>query len=260
MLILIAGGRGTAGRVLTRHARAAGHQVRVLTHARVRDHGEVSMLAGDLRDGTGLADAVSGVDAVVDLSNPAVATRRAATRFFTAGTRQLFEAEKRAGVRHHLTLSIVGVDAMPSGYYRAKVAQERTVQDCSRATGVGHTIVRVTQFHDFAALALRRFRLGPLVLAPPLHIRPVHLDDVAHYLLGVLESGPAEYAEELSGPRDEELLDMVRRLATATDRRLLVGPAPLAGAVGRANQADALRPRAGQRGTIDFQTWLKEQS
>ena len=106
---------------------------------------------------------------------------------------------------------------------------------------------------------LRQFKAGPLVLTPPLHVRPVHLDDVAAHLLRLLARAPAGLAEALSGPRDEELVDMTRRLVTRTRRRLLVVPAPLVGAVRRANNADALRPSGGVRGTITFDTWLDQQ-
>ena len=260
MQILIAGGTGTAGRVLTRWALEAGHRVTVLSRSEP-DHAVMgaTYLVGNLLDGTGLDVAMRGVDAVVDLSNIATASRAAATRFFTQGTKQLIAAEQRAGVDHHLSVSIVGVDALPSGYYQAKVAQEQAVRTASARTGVGHTIARVTQFHDFAALVLRQFRAGPLVLTPPLHVRPVHLDDVAAHLLRLLARAPAGLAEELSGPRDEELVDMTRRLVTRTRRRLLVVPAPLVGAVRRANNADALRPSGGVRGTITFDTWLDQQ-
>ena len=260
MHILIPGGTGTAGRVFTRRARDAGHQVIVLSRTKPdHPHPGVTHLVGNLLDGTGLDTAMRGVDAVVDLSNIPTANRATATRFFTRGTDQLINAEQRAGVKHHLTVSIVGVDILPSGYYQAKVAQEHAVRAASARTGVDHTIARVTQFHDFAALLLRQFRAGPLVLAPPLHVRPVHLDDVAAHLLRLLALGPAGAAEELSGPRDEELIDMTRRLVARTRRRLLVLPAPLVGATRRANNAHALRPSGGVRGTITFDTWLDQQ-
>lgn len=260
MHILIVGGTGTAGRVLTRHALIAGHRVRVLTRTRPSQPlRPAETVIGNLTTGDGLTTAVRDVDAVVDLSNTTEASRRAATHFFTEGTRRLFAAETAAGVRHHLTLSIVGVDALPSGYYQAKLAQERAVQTASQDTGIGHTIARVTQFHDFAATTLQRFRVGPIVLAPALQVRPVHLDDVAEYLLRLLDQPPAGFAEELGGPHDEQLDDMTRRLARATGRRLAVLPAPLPRAVRRANQAGVLRPSAGIRGGIGFDQWLQEQ-
>lgn len=260
MHLLIAGGTGTAGRVLARHAAEAGHRVTVLSRTPpTQPSGGITHVSGDLVDGTGLDRAVRDVDAVVDLSNPTATGRRTATAFFTTASTNLIAAERRAGVGHHLSVSIVGIDALPSGYYRAKTAQEQAVRAVSRRTGVGHTIARITQFHDFAATVLQRFRIGPVVVAPPLLIRPVHLDDVARHLLRLLAAGPVGTADELSGPRDENLLDMTRRLAAATGRRLLVVPAPLPGATRRANDAHALRPAGGVHGTLTYDTWLEEQ-
>jgi uncharacterized protein YbjT (DUF2867 family) len=262
MHILIAGGTGTAGRVLARRAVAAGHHTRVLTRTtRSSDAADPDIpvrVQGDLTTGSGLAAAVAGVDAVVDLSNADTVRYSAAAAFFTTATHQLFAAEQRAGVGHHLTLSIVGADEFPSGYYRAKVDQEAAVVTASAATGVGHTIARVTQFHDFAATVLRRFRVGPLVLAPPLRIQPVHLDDVADHLLGLLDHGPVGRAAELGGPEPEDLSDMVRRYGHAVGASARVLAAPLVGDIRRANQRSVLRPRAGVRGGISFEQWLRE--
>ncbi len=262
MHFLIAGGTGTAGRALARRAVSAGHHVRVLTRKPPPTEPSNSdgplHVEGDLITGRGLAAAVAGVDAVVDLSNIDALRYPAAAAFFTTATHQLFAAEERAGVGHHLTLSIVGVDEFPSGYYRAKVEQERAVVTASAATGVGHTIARVTQFHDFAATVLRRFRLGPLVLAPPLRIQPVHLDDVADSLLGLLEQGPVGRAPDLGGPRPEDLSNMVRRYGQAVGASARVLDAPLVGGARRANQRNVLRPRAGVRGSIGFEHWLTE--
>jgi uncharacterized protein YbjT (DUF2867 family) len=201
MQLLIVGGTGTSGRVLTRSAAAAGHHARVLS----RRAGQLGpdgphLVRGDLTTGNGLDEAVDGVDAVVDLSNISTARYRPASAFFTTATDHLFTAEQRANVAHHLTLSIVGVDRFPSAYYRAKLDQEAAVTAASARTGVGHSIVRVTQFHDFAALVLQRFRFRRLVLAPPLHSQPVHLQDVADHVLAVLTDGPAGYAPRARRP------------------------------------------------------------
>lgn len=260
MHIFIAGGTGAAGHTLARHATAAGHSVTVLSRTPPdRQHPGICYQTGNLLDGSGLDEALRGVDVVVDASNTTAADKKTATRFFTRGTEQLLAAEHRAGVTHHVCVSIVGVDALPSGYYQAKVAQEQAVQTVAGRTGIGHTIARITQFHDFATAVLARFRLGPVVLAPPLKVRPVHLDDVAQHLLTLLADGPVGVAAELSGPRDEDLLDMTRRLAAVSRRRLLILPAPLLGATRSANNAHALRPTGGVHGTITFDTWLEQQ-
>jgi uncharacterized protein YbjT (DUF2867 family) len=260
MQLLIAGGTGTSGRVFARRAAAAGHHPRILTRhvSRPAPDGQ-QLVQGDLTTGVGLDDAVDGVDAVVDLSNIGTARYKPAATFFTTATDHLFSAEQRAGVTHHLTLSIVGVDRFPSPYYRAKLDQEAAVTAASSRTGVGHSIVRVAQFHDFAALVLQRFRIRRLVLAPPLHSQPVHLDDVADHLLGVLTDGPAMgRAPELGGPQPEDVPDMVRRYAQLVDPTVRVLPAPLLGAARRANNAGVLRPTNGVRGERTFDQWLSE--
>jgi len=259
MQLLVAGGTGTSGRVLARRAAAAGHHPRVLARSTSRGTTDRQRLVhGDLTTGAGLDEAVDGVDAVVDLSNISTARYQPAKAFFTTATDHLFAAEQRAGTPHHLTLSIVGVDRFPSAYYRAKLDQEAAVVAASIRTGVGHSIVRVTQFHDFAALVLQRFRFGRLVVAPPLHSRPVHLDDVADHLLDVLTHGPAGHAPELGGPQPLYVPDMVRKYARLVDPTVRVLPAPLFGAARRANNSGVLRPVAGVRGERTFDQWLME--
>ncbi len=262
MHILLAGGTGTAGRVLAAHAVRAGHHVRVLSRRAPSGPTTdgVEQVTGDLLSGAGLAEAVAGVDAVVDLSNTTTARRGPATAFFTTGTRRLVEAEAAAGVGHHVVVSIVGVERFPSAYYRAKREQELTALDEAERTGVGCTVARVTQFHDFAVTVAERFRVGRLVLAPPLLVRPVHLDDVADHLLGLAAAGPVGYAEELGGPQEEELSDLVRRYAAAVREPLHVRALPLVGALGRANRAGVLRPASGARGARTFDDWLEEVS
>jgi uncharacterized protein YbjT (DUF2867 family) len=257
MRILLAGGTGTAGRVLAARARDAGHEVRVLArHAADPPREGVESVVGDLTTAAGLDEAVAGMDAVVDLSNRVTVREEPAAAFFTAATHHLFAAEQRAGVRHHVVVSIVGIDHFPTGYYRAKLAQEAAAAAAAERTGVGHTIARVTQFHDFAAQTLPRLRVGPLVLAPGLHLQPVHLRDVADHLLGLLNAGPAGRAPDLGGPQPEELPDMLRRYAAAVGARVRVLPVPLLGSARAANEAGVLRPDDGVRGTLTFEEWL----
>jgi uncharacterized protein YbjT (DUF2867 family) len=260
MRILVVGGTGLAGRVLVQRALAAGHSVRVLSRSAAAEvPAGTELVTGDLVTGTGLTAAVSGMDAVVDLSNAPTARYRPASRFFTTATRHLVAAEQSAGVAHHLLLSIVGVDRFPGGgHYRAKVDQEQALWATAEAAGVGFTIARVTQFHDFAAQTYRWFRVGPVVLASPLHLRPVHLADVADHLLGLLDRPVNGQAPELSGPEALNLLDMTRRYAAAQPRPARVLRLPLPPAVRRANDARVLAPPGGRHGALTFDQWLRE--
>ena len=161
MRLLVAGGTGTAGRAVVQEAVRRGHEVRVLTH-RADGPGRPRPATGRCSCGAtwsrapGLTAALEGVEAVVDVSNIATASHRRAAAFFTAGTTHLVAAGGRAGVRHHVLLSIVGVDGSRLGYYRAKVDQERCLAARAPAAGVGHTVARATQFHDFALQTLER--------------------------------------------------------------------------------------------------------
>ena len=150
---------------------------------------------------------------MVDVSNLVTASRRRAEEFFTAGTAHLVAAGGRAGVRHHVLLSIVGVDGSRLGYYRAKVAQERRLARGRRSAGVGHTVARATQFHDFALQTLERSggagrwswsrRAGPA--GRPRRWRRTCSPSP--------RAEPVGRAPDLAGPRVERLPDLVRRVA-----------------------------------------------
>jgi uncharacterized protein YbjT (DUF2867 family) len=202
---------------------------------------------------------MDGVEAVVDLTNVVTVSHRRATTFFGAVTRNLVAAERVAEVRHHVVLSIAGVDRFPGGYYRAKVDQERVGAAACRQAAITHTVARVAQFHDFAAITAATARLGPLVLVPPLHLRPVHLDDVADHLLDLLEHPVGGHAPELSGPQPEELDDMVRRFTALQSRTTRMVRLPLPGAYGRANAARVLAAPGARQGARTFALWLTEQ-
>jgi uncharacterized protein YbjT (DUF2867 family) len=259
MRILVAGGTGTSGLVIVRRAAEAGHTVRVLSRTadRMPDVLGVEHVAGDLRTGAGLAEAVGGMDVVIDVSNVATPFYRPAARFFVEATQQLVAAERRVGVAHHLVLSIAGVDRVDSGYYRAKVDQERVAYRETERAGIGCTVARVSQFHDFAALIFHSYRLGPVVLVPALHLQPVHLDDVAEHLL-TLAGGPPGRARDLIGPQPEELPDMMERYAATQPGRVRLVRLPLPAGYRRANEAGALKPADSLRGHKTYAEWLAE--
>jgi len=204
MRIAVAGATGTVGTHIAEAVRARGDEVVVLT----RGSGV------DLVTGSGLSDALVGVDAVIDAANITTLSAGEATKFFTAATGNLAAAATAEGVRHVVLLSIVGIDRNPHDYYAGKLAQERTL----RSRGVPATIVRATQFHEFAGQIATRAKFGPLQLAPRARTQPIAAAEVGTHLARIAAGDPQELVE-LAGPREEQLDDMVRRYARAHGAR-----------------------------------------
>ena len=174
--------------------------------------------------------------------------------FFAGATRNLLSAESRSGITHHIALTIVGADAAPDGYYAGKLSQERLIE----AGDVPWTILRATQFHEYAALMFATVRAGPLHAAPRARVQPIAVREVAEHLVGLAEAGPGGRVTELAGPREESLSRMVLAYARAIGHR---GPLPeisLPGAFGRAQRNGSLLPKPGATlGVQTFDEWLE---
>ena len=196
MRVAVAGGTGLTGRHVVDSLTSAGQEPVVLS----RSSGV------DLVTGGGLAAALAGVDAVIDVSNVTTTRRAAAERFFTAATTHLRDAAAAAGVGHYVLLSIVGVDRVDLGYYAGKRRQEQLLA----AGRVPWTVLRATQFHEFAEQVLERLR-GPVAVIPAMRSRPVAVAEVADALVEAVITGPVDgYATELAGPEVLWLADMAR--------------------------------------------------
>lgn len=235
MKIAVAGGTGVVGRHVVDVARERGHDVVVLTRS-----------AGvDLTTGAGLAERLAGVDAVVDTSNQTSQKRAESEAFFGGVTRSL----QAAGAPNVVALSIVGVDVVPSGYYAGKRLQERLLAEGA----VPWSVLRATQFHEFAEQALDFARIGPLSLVPRMVTQPVAAREVGEALVGVAEAGPSGRVPDLAGPEVHDLVDLARRVAHG--RRVV--PVRLPGAAGRAMRSGGLLPTSdGPRGAVTFDAWL----
>ncbi|CCH76464.1 conserved hypothetical protein [Nostocoides japonicum T1-X7] len=243
MRIAVAGGTGAIGQHVVREARARGHEPVVLA----RSEGV------DLTTGSGLEDRLVDVATVVDVTNIASQSRTKATAFFETVTRTLQEAERRAGVGHHLALSIVGIDRVSMGYYQAKLAQEHVVE----SGPVPCTILRATQFYEFVEQALRFAAIGPVSLVPRFPDQPVAAADVAATLLDQVESGPSGRVPDLAGPAVLDLLDLARRVNAAKGLGRRIVPVRMPGRAGRAMRAGGLLPDSdGPRGATTFDEWL----
>lgn len=243
MRIAVAGGTGIAGTHVVEVARERGHDVAILT----RGNGV------DLMTGAGLREALAGVDTVIDMSNRSTLKTDESVSFFAGATRSLLAAGRVAGVRHHVAISIVGVDAAPEGYYAGKVAQERLVAEGA----VPWTIVRATQFHEFAAMMFASAKVGPVHLAPRARTQPIAAREVAEHLVTTAVGEPLGRAPELAGPQEESLVEMVRAYARAIGHRGHLPAVSLPGAMGRAQRSGALLPGPDAvLGTQTYAEWL----
>lgn len=205
MKIAVAGGTGVVGRPTVETARAAGHDVVVLS----RSHG-VDLVSGD-----GLEGALTDVDVVIDVASIETLKAADSIEFFTAATGNLADAAAEAGVSHLVLLSIVGIDRIPYDYYAGKVAQEKVVE----ASRVPWTIQRATQFHEFAEQLFARAKVGPLHIAPNARTQPVAAAEVAERLVALAVAGPQGRVRDLAGPREEQLAEMIRAFARRTGYR-----------------------------------------
>lgn len=244
MRIAVVGGTGTVGRHVVAAAADAGHEVVVLS----RSNGT------DVSTGAGLDAALAGVDAVIDVSNLATTlSAKKSIAFFETAAHHLLAAEDRAGVAHHVVLSIVGIDDIDTSYYAGKLAQERAVA----AGSVPSTVVRAGQFHEFAGQILGLTR-GPIAVVPRTLMRPVAAREVAAHLVRVAEAPAAGRAPDLVGPRDETLADAARRQLAFDGVRRRVLDVRLPGAYGKGLASGSLRGGAdAMRGTITFDEWLR---
>jgi uncharacterized protein YbjT (DUF2867 family) len=179
-------------------------------------------LGVDLITGEGLDAALEGVDAVLDVISSPPLSPDETREYFGTTTRNLLAAEERAGVRHHVLLSIVGIHRMEGGtaHYSGKREQERLIEEGR----VPWTIVPATQFHDFAALATSWTERDGVATIPPLLIQPIAPDDIAQVLAEVATGEPQGRYVDIAGPETQDLVDMARRTNDLLGRKVKLVP------------------------------------
>jgi uncharacterized protein YbjT (DUF2867 family) len=171
----------------------------------------------DVLTGAGLADALAGADALVDVTNSPSFETDAVMAFFTASATNIVNAARAAGVGHYVALSIVGVDGLPdSGYMRAKVAQEKIITE----SGIPYSVVRATQFAEFADAIVESMTVGDEVRVPDALIQPIAADDVAAAVAHAAVVHPINGTENVGGPEritfEQLARDVLARKGDAT--------------------------------------------
>ncbi|OMC06659.1 SDR family oxidoreductase [Mycolicibacterium fortuitum] len=213
MKITVIGASGQIGSRVVRLLSEAGHDVVA-----------ASLSTGaNVLTGEGLVEALSGADALVDVVNSPSFDDGPVMDFFTASSRNLVAAAKETGVGHYVALSIVGTDGLPdSGYMRAKVAQEKNITE----SGLPYSIVRATQFQEFAEAITASLVVGDEVRVPDARIQLISVDDVAAEVAKVAQAAPLDGIVNIGGPDKFSFADMARAVLAAQgdDKRVVVDP------------------------------------
>jgi len=205
----------------------------------------------------GLAAALDKADIVVDVANAPAWEDKAVLEFFETSGRNLLAAEAAAGVRHHVALSVVGVERLPeNGYFRAKVAQENLI----KASGIPYTILRATQFFEFVGGIAQSATVGEEIRLSPALIQPIASDDVAATLADLAIAPPVNGTVEVAGPEAMPLDELVRRFLRSTQDPRKVVPDVHARYFGAVLDDQSLTPGKNPRvGVNRFEDWLGQQ-
>lgn len=244
MKIVIIGGTGLIGSKVVARLREEGHDAVAASPA-----SGVNTLTGE-----GLAKVLDNAAVVVDVSNSPSFDDAAALNFFQTSTANLLAAEATAGVSHHVALSVVGTDRLgESGYFRAKIVQERLIEQ----SPIPYSIVHATQFFEFVEAIADAATDGGTVRLAPVLIQPMAAGDVARAVASVAVAPPVSGIVEVAGPAQFRLDDLVRRkLSVRGDPREIVADAG-ARYFGAALSERTLLPGTDAAlGEISFVDWL----
>ena len=231
--VLVTGGTGLLGRRVARALAADGHPVRILSRSPAPPPlPGVEVSVADLRTGAGLPEAAAGASAIVHCATDPRASRAVDVE----GTERLLGAARGAGRPHVVYISIAGVDRIPISYYRAKLAAEAAIA----RSELPATVLRTTQFHEFAADLVDRMTRLPLVPTPRgWRIQPIDVDEVARRRADAVASGPATRLPDLGGPEIFPVAELVRERLRDAGRRRPVLELPVPGAFFAALRAGA---------------------
>ena len=244
MKITVLGASGLIGSKLVNLLRQEGHDV------------VAASLASGLNTitGAGLAEALAGAQVVVDVTNSPSFEDKAVLDFFETSGRNIVAAEVKAGVKHHVALSVVGTERLQeSGYFRGKMAQEMLI----KASPIPYTILRSTQFFEFLGAIAKAGTVGEIVYVSPALVQPIASDDVVATLAKIAVSSPVNGIVEVAGPDRVSMAELVQRyLSNTGDARQVVADSA-ARYYGLILNDASLTPGAHPRlGSTTFEVWF----
>jgi uncharacterized protein YbjT (DUF2867 family) len=244
MKIVVIGGAGLIGSKTVAILRQGGHEVIAAS-----PKSGVNTITGE-----GLKGALAGAQVVIDLANSPSFEDRAVLEFFETSGRNLLAAEAAAGVRRHVSLSIVGIGRTDNGYFRAKVAQEKLIE----ASRIPYSIIRATQFMEFLGGIAASSADGNIVRLPPILFQPIAADDVAPVVAEVALAPPRNGIVEIAGPERAPFNEIVARYLKAVGDPREVVRDPEARYWGGRVEERSLVPLGETRlGRIRLDEWLR---
>jgi uncharacterized protein YbjT (DUF2867 family) len=246
MKIVVIGGSGLIGSRLVAKLREQGNEALAASP----DSG-VNTVTGE-----GLAEALKGGSVVVDVSNSPSWEDAAVMKFFETSTRNLLNYERTAGVGHHIALSVVGTDRLSeSGYFRAKIAQEKLIKGSS----IPYSIVHATQFFEFLKGLADISTSGNQVRLPHVLFQPMAADDVASALARIAVGPPVNGTVEIGGPEQFRVDDLVRRrLAALKDPREVIADPDALYSGAKISERTLLPGNNARLGETRFETWVTQ--
>jgi uncharacterized protein YbjT (DUF2867 family) len=246
--ILVTGGTGTLGRLVTPLLHDAGHSVRVLSRRGGPAGNGVEHVTADLLTARDLDAALAGVGTVVHLAGGPKGDDRA--------TANLVQAAQQAEVRHLVYISVIGADRVPLGYFRAKLGAERAIA----GAGLPWTTLRAAQFHDLVLTMAQKMAKLPVIPIPGgLRFQPVDARDVAARLGDLALDAPAGLVGDLAGPEVYPMAELMRGYLRAVGKRRPLLPVRMPGKIGRAYRAgDNLTLSGAYAGARTWEAFLAE--
>ena len=246
MKIVVIGGTGLIGSKLVNKLREQGHEA-----VAAAPNTGVNTLTGE-----GLSEVLKGTQVVVDVSNSPSWEDSAVLNFFETSTRNLLSHEAAAGVKHHVALSVVGTDQLSeSGYFRAKIAQEKLIRESS----IPYTIVHATQFFEFLKGLADISMVGGKVHLPHVLFQPMAADDVASGVARVAVGRPVNGVVEIGGPEQFRVDELVqRRLASLKDSREVIADPNATYDGAKVREKTLLPGNSARLGETRFESWLAQ--
>ena len=244
MKIVVIGGTGLIGSKTVAILRQGGHEV-----VAASPKSGINTITGE-----GLKEAVAGAHVVIDLANSPSFEDKAVLEFFETSGRNLLPAEVAAGVRHHVALSIVGIDRTDNGYFRAKVAQEKLIE----TSRIPYTIIRSTQFLEFLGGIADSSADGNIVRISPAPFQPIAADDVAAIVADVALAPPRNGIVEIAGPERAPFDQFVARYLKAVgDSRKVASDPDALYFGGRVDERSLVPLGEARLGRIGLDEWLR---